>query len=42
MRPDGTYIGDTTSAGGGQYSISLAAGDYKLYIQTNTAGYPDQ
>ena len=40
--PDGTYIGNTTTAGGGHYSISLASGDYKLYLQPNLAGYPDQ
>ncbi len=36
------YIGNTTTGAGGAYSITLAQGSYKLWIQTNTAGYPDQ
>ena len=36
------YVANTTTGGGGAYSISLPAGHYKLWIQTNTGGYPDQ
>ena len=36
------YVGNTTTGAGGAYSVSLPSGTYKLWIQTNTAGYPDQ
>ena len=36
------YVGNTTTAAGGSYSLSLPGGSYKLWIQTNTQGYPDQ
>ena len=36
------YAGNTTTGTAGGYSLSLASGTYKLWIQTNTAGYPDQ
>ena len=36
------YVGAATMGPGAAYSISLAAGDYKAYIQTNTPAYPDQ
>ena len=38
----GAYVGYTTTAGGGAYTFTLAPGDYKLWIQPNEAGYPDQ
>ena len=31
-----------TSSAGGAYTIELPQGTYKLFIQPNTAGYPDQ
>ncbi len=39
---DGTYIGNTASVAGGAYSITLAPGTYKLWIQPNEPGYGDQ
>ena len=42
---DGTayaWVGSTTSTAGGAYTINLPQGTYKLYIQPNSAGYPDQ
>ena len=36
------YVGNTTTGPPGAYSISLPPGSYKLWIQTNVAGYPDQ
>ena len=37
------YVGNTLSAGtSGAYSLNLPPGHYKLWIQTNTGGYPDQ
>ena len=37
----GSWIGYATTDGAGAYSLTLPAGDYKLLIQTNAAGYPD-
>ena len=42
---DGTssaYVGNATTTAGGAYSLALPPGAYKLWIQTNTPGYPDQ
>ena len=36
-RPGSTRLTDA----GGAYAINLPAGNYKLLIQPNTAGYPD-
>ena len=36
------YVGAATMGPGAAYSISLPAGSYKLYTQTNTPAYPDQ
>ncbi|MHB8458920.1 MAG: carboxypeptidase-like regulatory domain-containing protein, partial [Candidatus Limnocylindrales bacterium] len=38
----GGYITNTTTAGGGIYSLTLSPGTYKLYVQPNTAGYANQ
>ena len=39
---DSSYAGNAVTAGDGTYTISLPDGSYKLWIQTNTPGYPDQ
>ena len=39
---DSSYVGNTTTTAGGAYSLALAPGSYKLWIQTNLTGYPDQ
>ena len=36
------YVSNTTTAGGGAYTLTLSPGDYKLYVQPNEPGYPDQ
>src|SRR6185369_1170734 len=36
------YVGAATMGPGAAYSISLPAGSYKAYVQTNTPAYPDQ
>ena len=36
------YAGNAVTAGDGSYSLDLPAGSYKLWIQTNVSGYPDQ
>ena len=36
------YVTNTLTGTGGSYSLSLPAGQYKLWIETNAAGYPDQ
>ena len=38
----GDYVTNTTTAGGGAYSLTLAPGDYKLVIWPNEPGYPNQ
>ena len=38
----GTSLSSVTSTSGGNYTINLAAGSYKLYIQPNRQGYPNQ
>ena len=38
----GAYIEPATMGAGGTYTTDLPTGSYKLYIQPNTAGYPDQ
>ena len=39
---DSSYVGNAVTAADGSYTISLPDGTYKLWIQTNTGGYPDQ
>ena len=39
---DSAYVGNAVTAADGTYTISLPDGTYKLWIQTNTGGYPDQ
>ena len=36
------YAGNVTTGTGGAFSLTLPSGHYKLWIQTNKAGYPDQ
>ena len=36
------YVTNTTTAGGGAYTFSLAPGSYKLYVQPNKSGYAAQ
>ena len=36
------YIGAATMGSGGTYTIDLPPGNYKLYVEPNTAGYPNQ
>ena len=36
------YIGAATMGSGGTYTIDLPPGNYKLYVEPNTAGDPDQ
>jgi hypothetical protein len=36
------YIGAATMGAGGTYTIDLPAGSYKLFVEPNTAGYPNQ
>ncbi len=36
------YVGNAITGTGGAYTLSLPPGHYKLWIQTNKAGYPDQ
>ena len=36
------YVGAASMGPGAAYTINLAAGSYKAYIQTNTPAYPDQ
>jgi hypothetical protein len=37
------YVGAATmGSSGGTYTITLPAGSYRLYTQTNTPTYPDQ
>ena len=36
------YVGNTATGSDGSFSINLAPGTYKLWIETNEAGYPDQ
>ena len=35
------WVGYDIADADGAYSIQLPAGDYKLYLQPNAAGYPD-
>ena len=37
-----SYVGAATMGSAGGYTIELASGSYKAYVQTNTPGYPDQ
>ena len=39
---DASYAGNAVTAGDGSYTISPPPGTYKLWIQTNVSGYPDQ
>ena len=39
---DSSYVGNAVTASDGTYGLSLPDGSYKLWIQTNTLGYPDQ
>jgi hypothetical protein len=34
-----TWVAVTTAGAGGAYSLTLAPGTYKLFVQPNTAGY---
>ena len=36
------YAGNAFTGATGAYSVSLPSGTYNLWVQTNTAGYPDQ
>jgi hypothetical protein len=36
------YMATAISGSGGSYSVTLPEGSYKLWIQPNTGGYPDQ
>ncbi len=36
------YVANTLTAAGGTYSLNLPQGSYKLWIETNEPGYPDQ
>ena len=36
------YVGAATMGPGAAYTISVPAGSYKLYTQTNNPGFPDQ
>ena len=36
------YVGNALTGAGGAYSLVPAPGTYNLWVQTNTAGYPDQ
>ena len=36
------YVANAFTDATGAYSVSLPAGTYNLWVQTNTAGYPDQ
>ena len=38
----GSYMGAATMGPDGGYSMVLAPGSYKAYVQTNTPAYPDQ
>lgn len=43
LHSDGTtYVNNVTTTTGGVYSITLPMNVYRLWVQTNTAGYPDQ
>jgi hypothetical protein len=37
-----SYVGAATMGSAGGYTIELASGSYKAYVQTNTPAYPDQ
>jgi serine protease len=39
---DSSYAGNATTTAGGAYTLSLQPGHYKLWVQTNLQGYPDQ
>ena len=39
---DSSYAGNAVTAADGTYGVELPDGSYKLWIQTNTGGYPDQ
>ena len=40
-RPAATWTNYGVTDASGAYAINLPAGNYKLLVQTNTAGYPD-